>query len=346
MYLYDIPLTKNFDSTEYGIDANTLFHIIMNKDDGYSLLYKLNRDRIQFEVVITVDTLIQQLDLYKYLTNHFTWERPFTVKTCLEAMIPREIIKQMGLLSNIDIDNQQSNQIPNILKVLNQHTKYPITYKIRNGTALDEFFLYYGTEVLLNFDDLSLDNVSRKGFTDDFYQIRFNCWAEFNLPGKFVLTGVKPMPRELNIELQVKEKDGFHDLIPLYTINNFYSKYPATKNGYTYYLSTRFKTECEGKSTTDRLDIKPLFEDWHLRVIHQYQSMGIPIDTLIDPILIKDGEELSYSTWKIDWAKSELEIKNADDKATYCLIIYMNKNLFSEEYIEKADDERVDKPRI
>jgi histidinol phosphatase-like enzyme len=74
--------------------------------------------------------------------------------------------------------------------------------------------------------------------------------------------------------------------------------------------------------------------------------MGIPIDTLIDPILIKDGEELSYSTWKIDWAKSELEIKNADDKATYCLIIYMNKNLFSEEYIEKADDERVDKPRI
>ena len=126
MYLYDIPLTKNYDNIEYGIDANTLFAIIKNNDDGYTFGYKLNRDQIQFEITITVDTLIQQLDLYKYLVNHFTWERPFTVKGSLEAMIPRDIVKQMGLLSNINIDDKKSNQIPTILKMMNKYTRYII----------------------------------------------------------------------------------------------------------------------------------------------------------------------------------------------------------------------------
>ena len=33
MYLFDIPLTKNFDHMEYGIQKNTLFPIIKNYDE-------------------------------------------------------------------------------------------------------------------------------------------------------------------------------------------------------------------------------------------------------------------------------------------------------------------------
>lgn len=345
MYLYDIPLTKNYDNIEYGIDANTLFAIIKNNDDGYTFGYKLNRDQIQFEITITVDTLIQQLDLYKYLVNHFTWERPFTVKGSLEAMIPRDIVKQMGLLSNINIDDKKSNQIPTILKMMNKYTRYPITYKMRNGTALDEFFMYYNAEILLTYNDLSLEPVSRKGFADDFYQIRFNCIAEFNLPGLFVLSGHKPKPKELDIDIKVKEKDGYHDLIPLYTINNFFSRYPATKNGYLYYTSTRFQTECNEKTLIDHLQIDVLFEDWQVEVINRYQSANIPIETLVDPILLKDGEELK-NDWYIDWAKMDLTIEKADNKSTYCLILYINNNLFSEEKIEDTENTQTDKPRL
>lgn len=345
MYLYDIPLTKNYDNIEYGIDANTLFAIIKNNDDGYTFGYKLNRDQIQFEITITVDTLIQQLDLYKYLVNHFTWERPFTVKGSLEAMIPREIVKQMGLLSNIDIDNQKSNQIPTILKMMNKYTRYPITYKMRNGTALDEFFMYYNAEILLTYNDLSLEPVSRKGFADDYYQIRFTCVAEFNLPGLFVLSGHKPKPKELDVDIKVKEHDGYHDLIPLYTISNFFSRYPSTKNGYLYYTSTRFQTECSGNSLTDHLDIDVLFENWQIDIIHRYQSANIPIETLIDPILLKDGEEMKKD-WNVDWSKMKLTIENANNKSTYCFILYINNNLFSEEKIEDTENTQTDKPRI
>ena len=109
VYLYDVPLTKNYNNIEYGVAKNTLFWILRNKDDGYFFTYKLNRDRISFDVEITVDTLIQQTDIWKYMLNWFTWERPYAVPTCLEAMIPRHMIKAMGKLSNIDIDKTTSS---------------------------------------------------------------------------------------------------------------------------------------------------------------------------------------------------------------------------------------------
>lgn len=345
MYLYDIPLTKNFDNMEYGVDANTLFCIINNQDDGYSLNYKLNRDRIQFDVTITMDTMIQYIDLYKYVLNHFVWERPFTVNASLESMIPREMIKHMCFLSNIDIDDERTNQIPISLKMMNRYTRYPITYKIRNGTALDEFFMYYNAHILLTFDNLSLDGGNKKGFTDDYYQIRFQCTADFNLPGAYILMGSKPRPRQLDVSIQVKEEDGYHDLIPLFTINNFYSRYPATRNGYLYYTSTKFQTDCPENVTVDRLDLTCLFEQWQIDIIHQYAGLNIPMSTLIDPLLIKYDTELT-SDWHIDWNKMELVVENADNKATYCLILYVNNNLFNEEKIDSTERSMQDKPRL
>ena len=141
LYLYDIPLTKNIDNMEMGLQRNTLFSILKNTVDHYSLNYKLNRDQIQFEITITVDTLIQQLDLYKYMVNHFVWERPFAMRASLESMIPREMISYMGKISNIDIDDLKNNQIPSILKMMNTYSRFPITYKMRNGTVLDEFLM-------------------------------------------------------------------------------------------------------------------------------------------------------------------------------------------------------------
>ena len=341
-YLYDIPLTNNLDSMEMGIQSTTLFPIIINKDDEYTMLYKLNRDRIRFEITITVDTHIQQIDLYKYMVNFLTWDRPFAVSTSLEAMIPREIIKHAGFLSNINIDDEEKNQIPIILKMLNRWSAYPITYKIRNGTALDEFFMYYNAEVLIKYSDLEIETVSRKNFADDYAQIRFSCEVDFNLPGLFVLAGDKPKPRELDVDLEVKEHDGYHDLIPLFTINNFFSKYPLKKDGFVYYISARFKTDCKDGETVDKLDLSELIEPDKVRTISKYRANAIPLETLIDVIMLKEGVNLPKEDWDINWGQFELTIRNADNQDTYCIVIYINNNLFMEEAEDVIEDMRHD----
>lgn len=344
-YLYNIPLTKNYNNMEYGVSRNTLFHFLTNKEDGYLLAYKLNRDKIQFEITITISTLIQQLDLYKYLVNHLTWERPYVVKTSLESMIPRNIIKQIGILSNIDIDSTKSNQIPNILQLMNRYSRYPVTYKMRNGTSLNEFFLYYTAELLIEFDELTLDDATKKNFADDFYQIHFNCSVEFNLPGYFALIGLQPKPRSLNMSIRVKEPDGDHDLIPLFTVDNFFNRYPAVRNGFMFYRASRFQV-CDGTKLYDYTDIRELFEDWRLEVIYRYNRMHVPMETLINLILLKDGKELKLGNWDITWHDMILRIKDPDERATYQLIVYVNNNLFVEEKKEEAELSKKDKPNL
>lgn len=337
MYLFDIPLTKNFDHMEYGIQKNTLFPFLKNSTDLYMLSYKLNRDQIQFEMTITLDTYMQQLDLYKYMMNHFVWDRPFVVKTCLESMIPRDIVKHMGLLSNIDIDSKSSNQVPVALQMMNKFSKYPITYKMRNGTSLDEFFMYYNAEVLIEFTDLSVDQVNRKGFADDYYQITFRATVDFNLPGLYVLTGLRPKPKLLEVTLDSINSDGSHEMIPLYTINNFYARYAELKNGYLLYTSSRFQTERDPNTKNDNLDFSVLFEDNYINVIHKFFINNIPMKTLVDIILLKNGEEVSSQDYKIDWNMLNMTIYNADDKATYCILIYINNNLFAEHIINDME---------
>lgn len=346
MFLYDIPLTKNYNNIEYGVRTNSLFWILRNPDDGYFLTYKINRDRISFDVEITVDTLIQQTDLWKYMLNWFTWERPYAVPTSLEAMIPRHMVKAIGKMSNIDIDNPQSNQIPAILQMMNRYSRYPITYKIRNGTGLDEFFMYYQTYVMLEFDELQTDEVNRKNFADNFYQIRFHCTADFNLPGVFAILGDKKPPKIIQEDLRVLEPDGCHELIPLFTVNNFYTRYPSTRNGFVYHTTARFKMEDTVK-LSDTINIGSLFDKWRIDVIHHYLNTNIPMCTIINIILLKNGVELEEGKDFIaHWTTMDLEIFNTDCKATYQLIIYVNNNTFVEDQIQDIELGRNDKPRI
>ena len=344
LYLYDIPLTKNFDNMEFAVSRNTLNPFITNEEELYTACYKLNRDRIQFDITITVDTSIQQLDLWKYYLNHYIWERPYAIETSLESMIPREIIRQIGLFSNIDIDKKENTYIPTIMRTLNRFSSYPITYKMRNGTGNDEFFLYYNTKVLLNFTDLSIDQVNRKNMADDFYTITFRCDVEFNLPAVYTLIGHDPRPKCLEVAVKSKNPDGSHDLIPLFTVDNFFSKYPPMLDGFMLYASSRFQTEMNEMTKQDELDLGQLFDQSYLDILHTYYARNIPMETLINVILLKDGEE--NHDWRIRWNSLKLTINHADDRATYCIIIYINNLLFNEELSYVAESTMKDKPHI
>ena len=58
-------------------------------------------------------------------------------------------------------------------------------------------------------------------------------------------------------------------------------------------------------------------------------------------ILIKDGEELLKNTdWLFDPHSMILTIMEADDNATYCALIYINNNLFTENIINDIEESK------
>jgi len=349
MYLYDIPLTKNYDNIEYGVAKSHLFPFIDDKDNGCKIMFKINRDQMIFDVTITVSTFYQQVDLYKAMMNQFVWNRPFTEVASLEAMIPRDFINTIGKVSKIDVTSESNghNMIPILIQHLNKYSQYPITYKMRNSTSLDEFYMYYTTEVLLTFSDLDIDEGIKKNMVDDVYNINFRVTAEFNLPGVFLLGGSKPEIKKIYIGISENSSDQSKDYVPLYTFENLYDKYKPIIGNFRLHVSSIFQTEPENDGKTDILDISPFFEEPYVKVLKQNYANNLPMYTLIKIIVIKDSVELVENTdWIMDWNTLSLKINNANHDSTYRFLIYYNTILLNERVVDMVDDSKTDKPKL
>ena len=343
MFLYEVPLTKNFESIEYGVNIGSLFPIINDLENNLKFMYKLNRDRIEFEVTITLSTVHQQIDVYKAMLNVFTWDNPIYTNTSLEAVLPKSFITYFGQLIDIDITDTEVNNIPELLQSINSNSQYPITYKMRNASSLDEFYMYYKHNILTTFSDLSLDQGMKKNMADDTFNITFKVSMEFNLPGLFLIIGDTPR-YELDVSFKVDDYySNVSEFIPIYTFNNLYSDYMSRIDGYRLYTSSIFTTNKDA-SDVDTLDITPIFEQNYIDIINEYLLNSNPIETLIRLIILKDKTELVEDTdWAIDWATLIVTINTVDSTSTYRLLVYIDGIKFNDRLAEIADTDRNDK---
>lgn len=345
MFLYETPLTKNFQNIEYGISTGALFPIINDLENKVKFMYKLNRDKIDFEVTITVSTVHQQIDIYKAILNVFTWDNPIYTNVSLEAVLPKSFITFFGKLIGIDITDTESNNIPILLQKLNSNSQYPITYKMRNASSLDEFYMYYNHKVLTTYSDLSLDRGNRKNMADDNFNITFNVSMEFNLPGLFVIMGAEPR-YELDVAFNVEDYgSNYTEFIPIYTFNNLYNDYMSRVDGYRLYTSSIFTTNKDALGA-DTLDISPIFEQNYIDIINEYLSLANPVETIVRLLIIKDRTELrEEKDWTIDWSTLIVSITNLDSTSTYRLLVYVDGIRINERLAEIEDTERFDKTK-
>lgn len=354
---YDIPLTKNMDNIEVGMRRNLLHTIFRDAEHKTELRYKLNRDRLEFEIEIRVGTLKQQLDIFKSLQNQLVWDRPYTSDISLESMIPRAMIEYIGKIGGIDITLKDTNNIPTITRFLNAHSRYPMTYKIDTATGLESFFMYYRTRVLLTYTDLQISEGTKKNMADEFYPITFRIVAEFNLPGMYALVGNNDMKftgmkfdAVVNCELM-----NMSDVIPMYTISNLYDRYPTDPHdGFNFYTSTIIHTDPEKDLQEDFINLSDVIEPEHMEILQDFKRDGIPLETIFRMKLLKDNVELPYGkdpderplTWKIDWRRRRLIIYCADKYATYRVIVYANMVMLNDKLVEKHYQNQREKPSL
>ena len=345
MFLYETPLTKNFQNIEYGISTGALFPIINDLENRVKFMYKLNRDKIDFEVTLTLSTVHQQIDVYKAMMNIFTWDNPIYTNVSLESVLPKSFVTFFGKLIGVDMDDNDTNNIPILLQKLNSNSQYPITYKMRNASSQDEFYMYYNHKVLTTYSDLSLDKGTRKNMADDNFNITFNVSMEFNLPGLFVIMGAEPR-YELDVAFNVTDYgSNYTEFIPIYTFNNLYNDYMSRIDGFRLYTSSIFTTNKDAVGI-DTLDITPIFEQNYIDIIKEYLTLGNPLIPLIRLLIIKDRVELKEDRdWSIDWSSMIISITNLDPVSTYRLLVYTNGIKFNERLIEISDNVRNDKSK-
>lgn len=326
-FLQNIPLTKNDMDIQHYTDRRYLFEVIKDNQYDWSLKFKLNRDRIDYDVSVVVQTLHQQLDVYKAMLNQMTWDRSFYYPAALEAVLPKTMVTYMSRLCNMDIDTYPEF-IPMFLRHLNSVAGYPITYKVRNASATDEFFMYYQHNLVVTYTDLQLETANKKGMLDESYTITFRVSVDFNLPGLFILDGAESNLAKLRVLLVDKTSVGKgydqdkDDFIPLFSLSNFYNKFPQRRDGLTLYGSFLFTSE--EKSNADTADIGLLIEPEHQKAIRFHTKYGMLDKTICRVYIMKNSEELPEDQYTVNWDTFKIEYKNPDTSATYRVAIYMN----------------------
>ena len=326
-----IPLTCNFDNLQYSTNKQYLFEVIRDREYGYSLKFRMNRDRIDYDITITLDTLHQQLDIYKMMKNQLRWERPFSAQIALESIIPKNLIGQISKLCHMDLE-AHAEFVPILLRRLNTVSGYPITYKIRNASATDEWFMYYVHNVIFTYSDLQVESGTRKGMSEDRFPITFRVSAEFNLPGVYFLEGNQEIIETIDLSLKTKEYNEDNSVyLPIFTVSNLYAKFPPEQDGMLLYGTSLFKTDVNPNGDPrhpqyeDRIDLKGVLDDEHIRVLRTHRNWNMQPETLMRTYVLKNGTSLVYDQdFKIDWNTLELVVYSPDPEATYRIALYFN----------------------
>lgn len=363
-FLLNTPLTTNMDNVISGVRRNTLFPLIIDKRNQLELAYRINRDRVEFEIELRLKSLSQQLDIYKNLENQMLWNRPYLEPVALESMIPKSMIEYLGKMAGIDITNiphtavpgehDTNSQVPLIMRYLNAHSRNPITYKIRNSTSVEEFFLYYKTKLLLTFTDLTIGDSTKKNSVDEFYSLTFRVSVDFNLPALYALIGTHDKKfHGLKFDAIVQTPIGdISDLIPLYTYTNLYDRYDAdTMDGFSFYSSTIVQTEEENAGKDETIDLEAIIPEDHMRILNQILRDGIPPETIFRIRLLMNSKDMGINCdiaesgpqeWNVDWDTKTITIHNSDPMMTYRIIVYANMIQLNERFAVYQDSAKTD----
>lgn len=314
-------LTSNNSTFNGTISRKVLMDIFNDNKKNIGLLFSMNRDRLVFEINMFMPTLFSQLDVYKNMKNQMNWDSPSFINVSLESMIPRTMISYIGKLNNINIDENQSFIM---LDYLNKYSCYPITYKMRNSTSRDEFFMYYGVKFTTTFSELEMDEGNKKGMVDDSFRISFKVTVDFNLPGAYYLAGT-PDP-EIQEDIQIIVESAYDkDFIPIFTFNNLFDSIKPDNSDFKLYSSCLFKTEKDSDSKTDTLEITPIFKSAEMHDLIKYHiASNIDVGTFIEIKILKDN--VLITDWDIDWNDCSISIHNSDSESTYRLIVFINQN--------------------
>ena len=155
-------------------------------ENKLSIKYQLNRAVMYVDVVVILSTLMQQIDYYHYLDNALSINHPFSINTCFESYMPQEMLKILSDVVKVPLYDAHGST-REFLTYMNQHSCYPITYKLQGASRTREFYRYYPVNIDTVVTDLDKDDGERVGNIMNQYQITFTVRMEFNSTGLYYI---------------------------------------------------------------------------------------------------------------------------------------------------------------
>ena len=315
VFLANTPITNKMGEMYSGYGGTNLQEFILDRKNRFSVKWQLNRHVINFDVILIFSTLIQQINFSNYIINRIRQNIPFTLDTCLESYIPKELMEVIAANANRELYNE-NNEVSDFLKYLNGISMYPITYKMDGGTGNDEFYRLYPVKIDTLCSGFSTDEGETTGKVKSGYQISFTLRCEFNSTGFYYLFSERRLPKEIITVLSNNTT-----LIPIYT-DVFKIDDLELADGWSLYNSPSCKLD---NSDYDEVDISPILNTSIKKAISYHIKNGIPIEPFFEIKVREQGKLLPKNVkFKFDPERLVVKFRKCSTYYTYKILILLN----------------------
>jgi hypothetical protein len=276
--------------------------------------YQMNRTVMYVDVIITLSTLMKQLDYYHYIENAVRIDHPFALKTNFESYLPQEVLKMISDLSGVPVYDEIGST-KEFLDYMNGHSIFPITYKLDGGSKKKEFYRYYPVSIDTTITDLDKDDGEKTGQVTGQYQISFTVRMEFFSTGFYYLFSDKIY--DLKVPM-IDPSDS--DLIPVFT-DVFMREDLNLDHGWQVFNRASYRLEDE----EDSVNIQEMFNASILETLKYHLKNGLPLFDYIDIRLRLQGKPIhEHKDYTIDWENLDIHFIGGDVYHTYSILICVN----------------------
>lgn len=286
-----------------------------DQNKKFAVKYQMNRDVINFDVILVWSAGMQQIDMAKYLRNAVRWNTPMFINTCLESFLPRDMMEMISKCVGIPIYDCNGS-VRQFLDYLNGHSMYPITYKLMGKRNQDEFYRYYPVNLDVTLQDFQTNDGDKNGQVTTNYQISFTVRCEFNSTGFYYIFSKEIKDRSI---IPAPTSDG--TLVPIFTdvfVGEDYKCAPGW---------SLFDAPCcrLSDNVKDVLDISHILNESTKECIKYHKEHGIPTSLFIDFRVRKQGELIHPGDdFDVDLDNMTITFYHGSTFYTYKVLIYLN----------------------
>lgn len=324
-------------NSKYPVEFGETHPVIVDRKHGVMLRYALNRIKLYYDVAIIVQTYNEQQNLAHSLKNRLVPPTPYYLASTLEACIPKGIIQPIS--KHLGFAKDDPEITAGTIHYLNTYGKVPFTYKLKNGSGTNEYFMLYDTRIEIIPSDINTDDGESINMVNDTYTIGLTMSFEFNSIGTWYVflkngdenyitnptdTEIDIMNRNLGNEV-VEPEIAPLSSIPLRYNLNLESNWTILEAP-TYFVSE----EGLGLGVCDITNFSqalPSATQRTLKDIYLHNKhMGIPLHPFIRFRCFKGTKELPYGEqgFTIDLEEFIIKTHDCTPRVTYRLFILIN----------------------
>lgn len=296
--------------------AKLLYSIEIMKSDMFEMVYRRNRFRFEFDIMIMEQTLDRQINTYNMMLMNIRHNSKFLLTRTIPHLLP---IKHIRNIARFHGYNWKSEEF---LSFLNSISKYPIIRRITpNGVYM--FFMEQELNIQVEVNGIpSKDTVENSEAIEWGARIVDSFTMIADLPTEFLFLTPEEYLAKFDNHIP-EDPDSVYYISPIYADLDW----PKEMNGYT--LSNRIDVMIN-PGDDNHLDIKEVIandDPDKFKVIREFITRGGDIRQLIMCRVYPNGSYLEAS-YELD-EKGILTINNPETDKLYTINLYLNLERFN-----------------